>query len=206
MAQGLRRHLSFANITSLMALVFAMGGTGYALTIPKNSVGTKQLRKNAVTGAKVKARTLRASDFALGQLPSGKPGAPGAPGATGQTGPAGAKGEQGVHGLPGVVGAITVARSDFGLPDVATAGTSVPCPAGTRVIGGGSSIDATLAASDGIAATVSRPDRPARRRDVRRLARLVPQPDGRRGRDDRARVRGVRGGIAGDVPVHAAGV
>jgi hypothetical protein len=151
MVQGLRRHLSFANITSLMALVFAMGGTGYALTIPKNSVGSKQLRKNAVTGAKVKNRSLRASDFGLGQLPSGAPGAPGA------TGPAGAKGEQGVRGLPGVVGAVTVQRTDFALTDGASLGTSVPCPTGTRAIGGGSSIAATTA--DGIYPTISRPDR-----------------------------------------------
>jgi hypothetical protein len=157
MTQGLRRHLSFANITSLMALVFAMGGTGYALTLPKNSVGSKQLRKNAVTGAKVKNRSLRAGDFALGQLPAGQPGAPGAPGATGPTGPAGAKGERGLQGLPGVVGAVTVQRVDFGLPDNASAGASVPCPAGTKAIGGGSSVDA-LTAED-IHGTVSRPDR-----------------------------------------------
>ena len=74
MAQRLRRHLSFANITSLTALVFAMGGTSYALTLPKNSVGSKQIRTNAVTSAKVADRSLRASDFALGQLPSGATG------------------------------------------------------------------------------------------------------------------------------------
>ena len=159
MAQRIRGHLSFANVTSLMALVFAMGGTGYALTLPKNSVGSKQIRKNAVTSAKVKDRTLRASDFALGQLPGGPPGAPGAagaPGATGLTGPAGAQGEQGVQGVPGVVGAVTVQRSDFGLTDNSTAGISVPCPAGTRAIGGGSSI--TPVTTDGHV-TISRPDR-----------------------------------------------
>jgi hypothetical protein len=156
MAQGLRRHLSFANVTSLMALVFAMGGTGYALTIPKNSVGSKQLRKNAVTGVKVKNRSLRASDFARGQLPSGRAGAPGAAGGPGLTGPAGAKGERGAQGLPGVVGAVTVARTDFPLPDNASAGASVPCPAGTRAIGGGSEVAVTTA---DIYATVSRPDR-----------------------------------------------
>ena len=53
MAQRIRGHLSFANVTSLLALVFAMGGTSYALTLPKNSVGSKQIRKNAVTTAKV---------------------------------------------------------------------------------------------------------------------------------------------------------
>jgi len=158
MAQRVRGHLSFANVTSLMALVFAMGGTGYALTLPKNSVGSKQIRKNAVTGAKVKARTLRASDFARGQLPVGPSGAPGAPGATGPTGPAGpagAKGAQGLQGVPGVVGAVTVQRVEFGLADGQTAGASVPCPAGTRAIGGGSSI--TPLTTDGHP-TISRPD------------------------------------------------
>jgi hypothetical protein len=50
-----------------------------------------------------------------------------------------------------------VQRTDFGLPDNATAGVSVTCPTGTRAIGGGSSIDAITA--DDIHATVSRPDR-----------------------------------------------
>ena len=158
MAQGLGRHLSFANVTSLMALVFAMGGTGYALTIPKNSVGSKQLRKNAVTGVKVKNRSLRASDFARGQLPAGPRGAPGAAGGPGLTGPAGRQAASEVaQGLPGVVGEVTVERTDFGLPDNATAGASVPCPAGTRAIGGGSEIAAPT--SNDVHATVSRPDR-----------------------------------------------
>ena len=56
-----------------------------------------------------------------------------------------------------MVGAVTVQRSDFGLPDNATAGASVPCPAGTRAIGGGSSVAPTTA--DDIQPTVSRPDR-----------------------------------------------
>ena len=158
MAQRIRGHLSFANVTSLLALVFAMGGTGYALTLPKNSVGSKQIRKNAVTGAKVKARTLRASDFARGQLPAGPSGAPGAPGAAGlagPAGPAGAKGAQGVQGVPGVVGAVTVERSEFVLSDGNTSGASVLCPAGTRVIGGGSSV-APLTADSYM--TMSRPE------------------------------------------------
>ncbi len=44
-----------ALVISIIALVVAMSGTGYAaLNLPANSVGTKQLRKGAVTGAKVK--------------------------------------------------------------------------------------------------------------------------------------------------------
>ena len=157
MAQRLQRHLSFANVTSLMALVFAMGGTGYALTIPRNSVGTSQIKKagvagsdlrtNAVTSAKVKNRSLLAADFALGQLPAGPAGAPGPAGAAGPTGP---------QGPTGVVGAVTVQRTDFALSaGPATSGMSVPCNAGTRAIGGGSSVDAITA---DIQPTVSRPD------------------------------------------------
>ena len=48
-------------------------------------------------------------------------------------------------------------RTDFALADNATSGDSVPCPAGTKAIGGGSSIAAITA--DDIHATVSRPDR-----------------------------------------------
>jgi hypothetical protein len=160
MAQRLRRHLSFANITSLTALVFALGGTSYALTLPKNSVGSKQIRSNAVTSAKVADRSLRASDFALGQLPSGQPGAQGATGAPGPAGAPGATGEPGANGaqgLTGVVGAVTVQRTDFGLTDGTASGASVPCPAGTKAIGGGSSVDATTATD--VHPTVSRPDR-----------------------------------------------
>ena len=62
-----------------------------------------------------------------------------------------------MQGVAGVVGAVTVQRTDFPLLDNATAGESVPCPAGTKAIGGGSSVDA-ITAND-IHLTVSRPDR-----------------------------------------------
>ena len=65
MEQRLRRHLSFANVTSLTALVFAMGGTA-TRSRPKNSVGSKQIRENAVTSAKVADRS-----FARAISPSG---------------------------------------------------------------------------------------------------------------------------------------
>lgn len=37
-----------------MALVFAMGGTGYALTLPKNSVGPKQIKKNGGASSEIR--------------------------------------------------------------------------------------------------------------------------------------------------------
>lgn len=65
----------YANITSTFALLVALGGTGYAAaTLPKGSVGTKQLKPEAVTSVKVKNGTLTKDDFGAGQLPAGPAG------------------------------------------------------------------------------------------------------------------------------------
>jgi hypothetical protein len=56
-----------------------------ATTLGKNSVGTKQLKRNVVTGAKVKDGSLLAGDFKAGQLPAGERGPQGVPGAPGAT-------------------------------------------------------------------------------------------------------------------------
>ena len=70
-----------ALVVSCIALAVALGGTGYAISsLPAGSVGTKQIRNGAVTGAKVKARTLDASKFKKGTLLQGPRGAQGVPG------------------------------------------------------------------------------------------------------------------------------
>jgi hypothetical protein len=80
-----------AMVVACTALLFALTGAGYAAgMLGPNTVGTKQLKKNAVISTKVKNRSLLAVDFKAGQLPAGPPGAPGAPGAPGQPGPPGA--------------------------------------------------------------------------------------------------------------------
>jgi hypothetical protein len=100
---------------ALLALFVALGGTTYAATtLPKNSVGTRQLRHGAVTGAKlhksavtavkVKAHSLLASDFEAGQLPAGPQGPRGVQGATGAQGPAGPTGPTGATGPQGSTG------------------------------------------------------------------------------------------------------
>jgi hypothetical protein len=77
-----------AMVVALLALFVALGGVGYAaITLPKNSVGARQLKKNAVTGKKVRKNavtspkvkdfSLRAKDFRAGELPKGEPGPPG---------------------------------------------------------------------------------------------------------------------------------
>jgi hypothetical protein len=59
---------------STIAVFLALGGVSWAAaTLPKNSVGTKQIKKNAVTGSKVKKNTLTGSDIKeskLAQVPS----------------------------------------------------------------------------------------------------------------------------------------
>src|SRR5215218_2305680 len=48
-----RKKATFANVISMCALFVALGGVSYAaLKLPKNSVGTKQIKKNAVRTAK----------------------------------------------------------------------------------------------------------------------------------------------------------
>ena len=81
-------------VVALVALLAALAGTSYAaVQLPANSVGTKQLKKNAVTGKKVKNRSLKAIDFATGQLPKGPKGDQGAQGPQGPQGPKGDKGD-----------------------------------------------------------------------------------------------------------------
>ena len=71
----LRDRLSYANVTASLALFVALGGTSYAaVTLPRNSVGQKQLRDNAVgtkelrrgavRSAHIRNRTIRVSDLA----------------------------------------------------------------------------------------------------------------------------------------------
>jgi hypothetical protein len=85
-----RPRLNHATIVAYLALFAALGGGAYAaLRLPKNSVGARQLRKNAVRSSKVKNRSLLANDFKPGQLPAG---------------PHGPKGDRGIQGLRGFRG------------------------------------------------------------------------------------------------------
>ncbi|MCW3047983.1 MAG: hypothetical protein JWO74_2267 [Solirubrobacterales bacterium] len=111
----LRRHLSYANVMSSIAVFVVLGGGAYAAaTLPRNSVGSKQIKpkavtsskiaSNAVTSDKVKDGSLLLTDFKPGQLVS-SPGPAGPAGPAGAVGPAGAKGDKGETGAAGVAGA-----------------------------------------------------------------------------------------------------
>src|ERR671934_2691619 len=106
-----------ALVIACVALFVSLGGTGYAvLRLPANSVGTAQLKNNAVTSRKVRNFSLRAADFARGQLPRGPRGPSGPVGPAGATGATGATGPQGPAGAPASASTITLRTSAVHVP------------------------------------------------------------------------------------------
>lgn len=74
MKRRLRPRLTYSNVVSTLCLFILLGGGAYAAAkLPKNSVGTKQIKKNAVNGSKVADESLTGSDIkaaTLGTVPS----------------------------------------------------------------------------------------------------------------------------------------
>jgi hypothetical protein len=184
MLQGIRRRLSFANVTSMLALTIALGGTSYAaVTLPRNSVTSRQIKRgtivgsdihaNAITSAKVKDRSLKAIDFAAGQLPAGPKGDTGAQGLQGPKGDTGAFGQATVQS--------TTAAVD--LADGTKASYDAFCPAGQQAIAGGGRGDDTQ--SEETSVTSSRPA----------LANTNPPADGQGFTGWRITVTNLTGGV-----------
>jgi hypothetical protein len=123
-------------VISCIALAFALAGTGYAtvLQVPRNSVGTAQLKNSAVTSAKVKNRSLLRADFAAGQLPAGPRGPAGPVGPAGPTGPAGPAGVSGLERVEST----SVSNS------TTTRTQATTCPTGKRLFGGGVRLNPVL--------------------------------------------------------------
>jgi hypothetical protein len=92
----LRLKFTYANVMATIAVFIALGGVSYAaVKLPKNSVGSKQLRKNAVTGAKIKAGSVAGSDLATSvRSQLARTGAAGPQGQTGARGPSFGDGRQ----------------------------------------------------------------------------------------------------------------
>ncbi len=66
--QWIRTHLSLANLISMIALFVALGGTTYAaVALPKNSVGAKQIKKNARQGFRDQVARVGTSEVATGR-------------------------------------------------------------------------------------------------------------------------------------------
>lgn len=80
------------NVVGYLALFVALGGTSFAaaaVDFQPNSVGTAQLKKNAVISSRVKDGSLLGQDFKRGSLPAGRTGRSGASGKRGRRGPPG---------------------------------------------------------------------------------------------------------------------
>jgi hypothetical protein len=73
-----------AMVIGCLALLLALGGTGYA--------ASQALPRNSVTSVQVKDHSLLARDFKAGQIPRGPAGPAGAAGPAGPQGPAGPAG------------------------------------------------------------------------------------------------------------------
>jgi hypothetical protein len=145
--------------TALVVAVFGTTPLGHAagnLILAKNSVGAAQLKKDAVTGGKVKNGTLMAADFKAGQLPAGAQGPKGDPGSQGpkgdkgdkgDSGAPGAKGDKGDPGAAGISGRELVHGAETSVNPGQTGGAQVSCPAGKKVIGGGGGSESVVAIS-----------------------------------------------------------
>jgi len=130
-----RRRLTYANVTSTIALMIAVsGGTAFAAS---KLITGKQIAKGTITATNVKNGSLLSKDFKKGQIPKGATGATGATGGTGATGAAGtaiAYGTMTVNGtgnpafLAGAVGFTSVTEPSTGIFCIAI-------PAGATGIG-----------------------------------------------------------------------
>lgn len=103
------RHLTFANLTSALALFVALGGGAYAaISMPADSVGARQLKSGAVGTAELRHGAVTLTKIAAGMQAElrGAVGPAGPPGPTGGAGPAGPAGPAGSDGATGPQGAI----------------------------------------------------------------------------------------------------
>ena len=131
---------------ALAVAVFGATPVGYAagrLILAKGSVGTAQLKKDAVTGPKVKNGSLTAADLKPGTLgaapagPKGDTGPKGDPGAQGPKGEKGDPGDRGPAGPAGISGHRVVLSNGLTLNPGKSASAIAVCPTGEKALGGG---------------------------------------------------------------------
>lgn len=141
----LRTNLTYANLMATIAVFLVLaGGTAFAgkvVLLPGNSVGTRQIKKEAVTPAKLSAASKTVLTGPQG--PKGDRGPEGSQGPKGDQGPEGSrgpKGEDGVQGEPGAAGATDVVTR-YGevrvLPSGAASGSYAACEPDESAVGGG---------------------------------------------------------------------
>jgi hypothetical protein len=125
-----------ALIVGALALLLALGGTGYAaVSLASNSVGAAHIRSGAVGSPEVRNGSLRTADLAPATRRALR-GQTGPQGPQGSQGPQGPKGDAGPPGLSGVV--IVQSSSSFESSPELTA--RVDCPQGKQLVGGGAGV------------------------------------------------------------------
>jgi hypothetical protein len=133
-----RRVLSYANVTSTLALVLVLGaGSAWAA---KHYVisSTSQIKPSVI-------KKLH--------------GAKGAKGAQGAKGANGTKGATGASGVPGISGYATLhASTNTSVPGLQSAVGEEPCPSGDVVLGGGADVVGVTATNNPLTMEESQPD------------------------------------------------
>jgi hypothetical protein len=137
--RGARRAPSAAVIISSIALFAGLGGVGYAAS----TIGSPQIKNNAVQGIDIKDGTIKSADIAKGT----RNGLKGRKGAPGPQGPQGDKGDPGAPGAPGAPGLSGLERIVGNTANDSDSGKSlvVACPAGKMVVGTGFDIVGAVA-------------------------------------------------------------
>ncbi len=130
----IRGKLTYANVMATVAVFIALGGGAYAaIQLAKNSVGTKQLKRGAVTGKKVRNATLEERKLTARAIAALK----GRKGDKGARGPKGDTGKTGAPGTPGATNVLTRFGNEESLETAHGNGSYAACQAGEAVTGGG---------------------------------------------------------------------
>jgi hypothetical protein len=135
--------LTFSNTISLIALFVALSGTAYAaVTLPRNSVGARQIKKNAVRASEVRANAVAGAevkDGAIGLVDLAANSVDASKVVDGSLG--------GADVAPGALlgGKVTVQyeQATVALADNTSSSYNVHCPAGQTAVAGGARGDAT---------------------------------------------------------------
>lgn len=135
-----RGRLTYANVMSSIAVFLVVaGGSAFAASqLGKESVGTKQLKKEAVTLAKIKQAAKNSLKGATG--PAGPAGPQGKQGDRGPQGERGLQGLQGLQGIPGVAELERVTGTT-GSSTASPKSLTVSCAPGKKILSSGFDID-----------------------------------------------------------------
>jgi len=132
MLRSVRERLTYSNVMATTAVFVALGGTSYAaITLPRNSVGSNQIRNESVRSIDVRDRTLGVRDLSTQARTSLK-------GQRGERGPQGPAGEvRTVNGQVIVKTNVTYKGDSANVAADSTSQLTVQCDSGRKVIGGG---------------------------------------------------------------------